>query len=287
MEAVKDSREDPESIRSEFREHHSRSSGIFFKAKKVLFKKRSDYQEIEVIENEHFGKMLVLDGLVQTTEKDEFFYHEMLVHPALMTHHSPQRVLIIGGGDGGGLKEVLRYPLKEAYLVEIDTLVVEVSRKFFPWLSASFEDERAKLLIAEGKDFLRRSDESFDVVIVDSSDPVGPSRFLHEEGFFMEVKKHLNPGGIVATQVGSPFYHLDAISKKKAFLQNVFEVVRFYLAPVPTYPGGSWCFVFLSDRVDPLSVRRDPPAGLKYYSREIHGASFALPPYLRNVLEVE
>jgi len=282
---MKEPRKNPEKTDSEFREYHSPSSGIFFKIRRTLYQEKSAYQEIAVIENEYFGKTLVLDGLVQTTEKDEFFYHEMLVHPALMTHPSPQRVLIIGGGDGGGLKEVLRYPLKEAYLVEIDSKVVEVSRKFFPWLSASLEDERARLIIADGKDFIKKTDESFDVVIVDSSDPVGPSRILHEQGFFREIKKRLNSEGIVITQVGSPFYHLKSISDKNAYLKSMFQFVRFYLSPTPTYPGGSWCFVFLSDKVNPLSIKREPPPGLKYYNPDIHMSAFYLPPFLTAVLE--
>lgn len=268
----------------EIKEYHSHSSGIFFEAKRILFQKNSAYQRVEVIENDYFGKILILDGLVQTSEKDEFFYHEMLVHPALMVHPSPERVLIIGGGDGGSLKEALRYPVKEIYLVEIDPLVVEVSKQFFPWLSSSFRNERAKLLITDARDFLKKTEETFDVVIVDSSDPVGPSCSLHEEGFFREVKRRLNAEGVVSAQVGSPFYQLESISNKNAFLKRMFQFVSLYLAPVPTYPGGTWCFAFLSDEIEPFTLRKDPPLGLKYYNPDIHRAAFALPPFLSAVV---
>lgn len=270
---------------SEVKEYHTRSSGIFFKKKRVLHEEKSNYQKIEVIENEHFGKVLLLDGLVQTTEKDEFFYHEMLVHPALVTHPSPREILIIGGGDGGGLKEILRYQIDHVYLVEIDPSVVEVSKKYFPWLSSSLKDKRSELLIADGREFLRETDKKFDIVIVDSSDPVGPSITLHEEGFYKEIKKVLNPEAIVVSQAGSPFYHLESIVKKDIFLRKQFEFVSFYSGLVPTYPGGSWCFAFLSDRIEPFAIRRNPPPGLTYFNLEIHKAAFALPELLRAILD--
>lgn len=269
---------------SETREYHTNSCGIFFKRKRLLYSENSPYQKIEVFENEHFGRVLLLDGLVQTTEKDEFFYHEMLVHPVFVTHPLPQNILIIGGGDGGGLKEVLRYPIEHVCLVEIDPSVVEVSKKYFPWLSPSLEDKRSELLIADGREFLLKTDKKFDVVFVDSSDPVGPSLPLHEEGFFEELKNDLNPEGVVVTQVGSPLYHLDSISKKNIFLKKLFKLVFFYFAPVPTYPGGSWCFAFLSDKIEPFVIRRDPPSGLKYFNLEIHQAAFALPIFMKSTL---
>lgn len=269
----------------ETREYHTPTCGIFFKGEEFLYRENSDYQKIEVIENAHFGKILLLDGLVQTTEKDEFFYHEMLVHPAFITHPSPQEILVIGGGDGGGLKEILLYPIEHVYLVEIDPVVVEISKKYFPWLLPSLEDKRSELHISDGWEFLKQTDKKFDIVIVDSSDPVGPSLPLHEKDFYRDIKKNLKPGGVAVTQVGSPFYHLNSISKKYLFLRELFEVVSFYFAPVPTYPGGSWCFVFLSEQIDPLAVKRNPPHGLKYYSLEIHKAAFALPAFLKAVLD--
>ena len=277
-------REKPQGMKeAEFREYHSPSSGFFLKKNKILYRRKSGYQKIEVFENDHFGKVLILDGLVQTSEKDEFFYHEMLVHPALISHPFPERVLIIGGGDGGSLKEVLRYPVKEVFLVEIDPLVIEVSKTFFPWLSPSLKDKRVKLFFADGREFLKKVDKVFDVVLVDSSDPVGPSLSLHEDDFFQQLKSCIIPDGVAAAQVGSPFYNLDSIAAKNSFLRKLFKFVRFYLAPVPAYPGGSWCFVFLSQGIEPLSPKREPPSSLKYYSPDIHNAAFALPPFLDRI----
>lgn len=230
--------------KQEKREFHSKSSGVFFEIKHTFFKKKSRYQEIEVIDNPYFGRMLFLDGLVQTTEKDEFFYHEMLVHPALVTHPNPQQILIIGGGD-----------------------------------------RRTEVLTAEGKKYLATSQDNYDIVFVDSSEPVGPSKILHERSFFELVRDRLAPSGIVCAQMGAPFFQMESMKRAKDNLKDVFEIVRFYLAPVPTYPGGNWCYVYLSRQVDPFALRREPPPGLKYYNQAIHKAAFALPNYLQKLLK--
>lgn len=269
----------------EIKEYHTPSSGIFFKASKQLHKKDSAYQRIEVIENEYFGRILLLDGLVQTTEKDEFFYHEMLVHPAFLPHPEPKSVLIIGGGDGGALKEVLRYPVENVSLVEIDPQVIKVSQEYFPWLSSCLKDKRTELIIADGTEFIGQTDKTFDVVCVDSSEPVGPSASLHEEDFYKSMKRCLNSRGVVVAQMGSPIFHRNPIKLKNRFLKDMFKIVCFYTSPVPTYPGGSWAFVFLSDSVQPLEIKGNPPEGLKYFNPDIHRAAFSLPNFLKNELE--
>ncbi|MBM3284648.1 MAG: polyamine aminopropyltransferase, partial [Candidatus Aminicenantes bacterium] len=217
----------------EFREFHTPSSGIFFRAKQRLWSEKSAFQQIDIIETDSFGRVLFLDGLVQTTEKDEFFYHEMLVHPALVSHPAAAEVLIIGGGDGGTLKEVLRHPVKKAILVEIDRRVVEVSRKFFPWLAPALADERVELVIADGNAFIQKSTRRFDVILIDSSDPVGPSTVLHQKEFYSRLKAHLKPRGIIAGQAGSPLYHAASLREKKAFMQKMFRFCLYYLGPVP------------------------------------------------------
>lgn len=270
--------------KTERKEFHSPSSGIFFKTGSWLYRGKSAFQKIEVLENPYFGRILFLDGLVQTTEKDEFFYHEMLAHPALTVHPDPQRVLIIGGGDGGLLKEVLRHPVKEAKMVEIDTKVLAVARMYFPWLSFCRRDRRAEVITGEGMEFLHSSKETYDVILVDSSEPIGPSVSLHEEKFFEILHDRLGTEGIACTQVGSPFYQLDSILRARSFFSKFFKIVDLYLAPVPTYPGGMWCFAFLSDGVDPLEMKRESPPGLKYYNTKIHRAAFALPNFLKEKL---
>lgn len=268
----------------EKREYHTDSSGIFFKIKELLYRQNSLYQKIEVIDNDYFGRVLLLDGLVQTTERDEFFYHEMLVHPAFAAHPSPQNLLIVGGGDGGVLKEILRYPINQAYLVEIDQQVIEVGKEYFPWLSPSLKDERAELVIADGREFIEETDRKFDIVFIDSSDPVGPSASLHERDFYRRLKKCLNREGVVVAQVGSPFFNKELIKRKNDFLKKLFKIVCFYMSPVPTYPGGSWCFAFLSDEIQPLKIKGSPPEGLKYFNLDIHQAAFSLPNFLKDEL---
>ncbi len=250
--------------------------------KRRLFSQHSPYQKIEVFDTDFFGRVLMLDGLVQTTTRDEFFYHEMLVHPAMMSHPSPDDVLIIGGGDGGALREVLLYPVKKATLVEIDSGVIVACKKYFPWLGPALRDRRARLEIADGNGFIRESSQKFDVILVDSSDPVGPSLILHQREFYARLKGRLKPGGIVAAQAGSPLYHLDHLQKKMAFLRRLFKYASFYLGPVPTYPGGLWSYVFLSDKIDPSRVpKRKLRARLRYYNPDIHRAAFALPEFLK------
>jgi spermidine synthase len=266
----------------EIREAHTPSSGIFFRARRRLVSEKTRFQKIDIYQTDSFGRVLLLDGLVQTTEKDEFFYHEMLVHPAMMSHPSPENVLVIGGGDGGALREVLRYPVKSAVLVEIDARVIEVCRKWFPGLARSFADPRAELAVEDGNRYIRKTDRRFDVIVVDSSDPVGPSAILHQKGFFAALKERLRPGGLIVAQAGSPLFHLDHLRVKRRFLERLFKRALYYLSPVPTYPGGLWCYALLSDRIDPLEIRRRrPPKKLKYYNPDIHRAAFSLPEFLK------
>jgi spermidine synthase len=271
----------------EVREFHTPTSGIFFRARKCILSEKSAYQRMEIFETDSFGRVLLLDGLVQTTEIDEFFYHEMLVHPALISHSDPKDVLIIGGGDGGALREILRYPVKRATLVEIDARVIEACKKFFPSLSSSFRDKRAELHIADGNRFVRETGRKFDIIIVDSSDPVGPSEILHQKGFYEALRARLNPGGIIAAQGGAPLFHLSHLRRKRAFMTEIFKFASYYFGPVPTYPGGLWCYVFLSDKVDPLNVPdKRLPRGLKYFNLDIHRAAFAVPEFLKKKVNV-
>jgi len=267
----------------EFREFHTPSSGIFFRAKRRVLAEKTPFQKMEIYETESYGRVLLLDGLVQTTEKDEFFYHEMLVHPALMSHPRPRDVLIIGGGDGATLREVLRHRVRRAVLVEIDGRVIEACRRYFPGLAASFGNRRAEIVVDDGNRFIRETDRRFDAILVDSSDPVGPSAVLHRKAFYAALKRCLRPGGIIAAQAGAPLFHLGHLRRKRAFLKELFAFALYYVGPVPTYPGGLWCYAFLSDRVDPMKgLRRNVPRNLKYYHADVHRAAFALPEFLKD-----
>jgi spermidine synthase len=206
----------------------------------------------------------------------------MLVHPAMMSHPTPDDVLIIGGGDGGALREVLLYPVKRATLVEIDGQVIEVCKKYFPWLRGALRDRRVKIEIADGNTFIKASSQRFDVILVDSSDPVGPSLILHQREFYARLRERLKPGGIVAAQAGSPLYYMDHLKQKAAFLNKLFKFASYYFGPVPSYPGGLWCYAFLSDKVNPLRTpKKQPPRGLKYFNLDIYRAAFAVPEFLR------
>lgn len=269
----------------EEREFHCPSSGLFFEVKKRLFRGESSFQKIDVFENEDFGNILFLDGLVQTTEKDEFFYHEMLVHPALMSHSRPRTCLIIGGGDGGSLREILRHgEVESVSLVEIDRLVIDVCQKYFPWLNEALKDARAEMVIADGSVYINDKKKKYDVIVIDSSEPLGPSSVLHEETFYKKLRLSLNPGGIIAAQVGSPFFHLEILRKMSGMLRELFPVVQFYWGPVPTYPGGIWSYVCLSEERLPPLKEMDVPQGLKYYNPLIHKTAFALPDFLKAAL---
>ena len=271
--------------RSEAREFQTPTSGIFFTIRKVLHRSQSRFQTIEIIENATYGRVLLLDGLVQTTERDEFYYHEMLVHPALASHPRPQDVLIIGGGDGGALREVLKHPVRRAWLVEIDGEVIQACEKHFPWLRAVLRDRRSELVVADGDEFIAETVERFDAILVDSSDPVGPSTVLHQAAFFRKLKARLKPGGIIAAQAGSLMLHLDSHRRKGAFLKAIFRYPFFYVGPVPTYPVGMWCYNFLSDKIDPRRPRKlRIPKDLKYYDPDVHRAAFALPAFLKKAV---
>lgn len=258
-----------------------------------LYRARSAFQEIRVIVNQDFGRMLVLDDAVQTTERDEFIYHEMLAHVPLLTHPAPRRALIIGGGDGGALEEALKHPLGAAVMVEIDGEVINAARQFLPQIpGGAFEDPRTRLLIEDGIRYLRQTSETFDVILVDSTDPKGPAVGLFSQAFYADADRVLGPDGLIAVQSGSPLYQQDLIRMVRANLQAVFPHVATYLAPVPTYPGVLWSFTIASKSADPSEVseeaaaRRTAAFGLQYYTPQIHRAAFHLPPFLARDLGI-
>jgi len=242
---------------------------------KVLFHKKSQYQEILVFENPFFGRVLVLDGVVQLTERDEFIYHEMLAHVPLMAHPNPRKVLIIGGGDGGTLREVLKHPeVEEAVLVDIDKEVIETSKKFFPTLSVGFKDPRAIVVNEDGVKYLQDYENEFDVIIVDSTDPVGFAYGLTTEEFFKTVFKALKEDGIYAGQSESIHYHLDIVRRFQNNLKSVFPIVDLYTAVIPTYAGYWWTFSIASKKHSVKEPKREKNFETKYYSEAVHKNAF-------------
>jgi spermidine synthase len=263
-----------------------------FRVTRLLHEEQTPYQHLEIYESPVFGRMLVLDGAVQTTEHEEFIYHEMLAHPALCTHPAPRRVLIIGGGDGGALEEALKHPLERATLVEIDEAVVRTSRQYLAGVAGrAFEDPRAALVIGDGIAYVGETAERFDVVLVDSTDPQGPAVGLFSPEFYGAIARRLTPGGLLAVQSGSAIYQCDLIQSVRRTLRQVFPVVRTYVAAVVEYPGTLWSFTVGSLGPDPAALpagtiaARTEGLGLRYYTPLVHQAAFAPPPFLRDATD--
>lgn len=261
-----------------------------FKLKKRLFKGKSPFQTVEVVETAGHGKLLLIDGMTMVSERDEFVYHEMIAHPALFLHPNPRRVLVIGGGDGGTVREVLRHKTVEnCTLVEIDGLVVSASRKYIPQTAGALSDRRATVLIADGVKFVAETDERFDVVIVDSTEPFGPAKELFGPSFYKNVKRILTKDGVVASQAGSPFYEISTIKNLFRITRKIFPVVEVCLFNNLTYPGGLWAFTFATTGLHPLKDYRPSrvkAAGLRlrWYNADIHAACFALPDFLKKAI---
>ncbi len=265
-----------------FTEFHDKGTGIIFKIKRELFSAKSPYQEIKIFDTETFGRMLVLDGLVMLTERDEFVYHEMLVHPAFSFKEQVKKAGVIGGGDGGTVREILKYPdVESVLLIEIDKMVVEVSKKYLEFTSSRLKDERVSIYYEDGVKYLNERNERFDLLFVDSSDPVGPAVALYSLDFYKSIKKNLKDDSIVVFQSESPWYHLDVIREQIKNLRKLFKEVRLYLAPVPTYPGGFWSFTIATD-TEFVVKRNYIPEGLKYYNKSIQEHLFALPEFIKN-----
>lgn len=252
----------------------------------------SAFQHIEIYEHATFGRMLVLDRAVQTSERDEFLYHEMLVHVPLLCHPEPRRVLVIGGGDGGTLRRVLEHPsVEDAVMVEIDERVTALSREFLPSIAAdAWEDPRASVLFDDGNAYLHADGDPFDAIIVDSSDPVGPGIVLFETPFYRRCLDRLNPGGVFVAQVGSPIYFQDEVRMAVTNAAAAFADVRLYLGHVTTYPGVVWAYMLCGERLEADARTAGDRAAerkisARYWTPEIHAAAFALPGIVRDALD--
>jgi spermidine synthase len=260
------------------------------KVERTLPTEQSRFQKVEVLETTRFGRMLVIDGLFMTSEKDEFFYHELLVQPTMCSVANPKRVLIIGGGDGGTAREVLRHPgVERCVLIEIDEAVVRASKEWLPGIGTAWDDPRLDVRFGDGVAFVKESDEErFDAIFVDGSDPVGPAEVLFTDAFFEGAKRMLAPGGALVMQSESPIYFLDTFVETQKKLSKLFSHVRPYFGPVPIYSAGIWSWTFCSDAVDPLkpdAARVEAlTEGSQVYNADIHRGAFATPNYLQKAL---
>ncbi len=272
-----------------YTEFQTPNLGFSCKVKETLWRVQTAYQELAVLDTFQFGKMLVLDGMVQTTDIDEFVYHEMIAHVPMRIHPNPTDVLVIGGGDGGAIREVCKYPsLKRATLVEIDDQVVQASRRFFPQISSSLTDPRVEIVHADGVEYIRSFHETFDVVIVDSTEPVGPAKSLFQAPFYQAVFSALKPDGLMVAQTESPFINADLIRSVQAHIQSVFPDTYLYLASIPTYPSGLWSFSLGSRQYNPLfPENRFVPQDTRYYTLDIHQGSFSLPLFVSDLITVD
>lgn len=270
------------------------SVSLSLEVDEVLHSEQSEYQKINVLKTKEFGTALILDGVIQCTEFDEFSYSEMIAFLPLCSHPNPKKVLIVGGGDGGVAREVLKHPAVEsAHLVEIDARVMEVSRQWLPNMAAGLSHPRLQVHVCDGFQFMTEHEKEFDVIITDSSDPVGPAESLFQASYFELMSRALKPGGIVCSQAGTLWYSLECVEKTLQHCRSVFPSVSYAITCVPTYPSGQIGFVLGSLNKDtnfgkPVRVFADSELEemkLRYYSKEMHISSFSLPVFARNALK--
>lgn len=277
-----------------YTENHSKDVRFSIRVTNQIFSAKSEFQQIDLMESVEFGRFLTLDGLMMVTEKDEFIYHEMIVHVPMATNPNIKKVLVIGAGDGGTIRELCRYDtIEHIDMVEIDEMVVEVCREHFKQTACSLDDARVHIYYEDGLRFVRRKENEYDLIIVDSTDPFGPGEGLFTREFYGNCYKALTDDGILINQHESPYYSQYADSMRRAHKGIVafFPVTRVYQAHIPTYPSGLWMFGFASKKYDPLEFDADRWNSLgistAYYNTDIHKGSFALPTYVKELLDGE
>ncbi len=275
-----------------YSEKHTPSVKFSIQVERQLYSANSKFQRIDVFESKEFGRFLTLDGYMMLTEKDEFIYHEMMTHVPMAVHPTASKILVIGAGDGGVLRELTRYQrIKQIDVVEIDEQVVEVCKEYLPQTACGFNDARVNLFYEDGLKFIRKCENQYDLIIVDSTDPFGPGEGLFTKEFYGNCFNALKQDGIMVNQHESPFYSEDAIAMQRAHKRIVesFEISRVYQAHIPTYPSGHWLFGFASKKYHPindLDAESWNQLGIKtrYYNTKLHKGAFALPNYVEELL---
>lgn len=275
-----------------FSEPHTPDVKMSIRIDKQLHSEQSEFQRIDIFESREFGRFLTLDGLMMLTEKDEFIYHEMITHVAMASNPEIKNVLVIGAGDGGTVRELARYDtIEHIDMVEIDERVVEVSKEFLQQTACSLDDPRVNIVYDDGLRFVRRKENCYDLIIVDSTDPFGPGEGLFTSEFYGNCFNALTEKGILVNQHESPYYADDAKAMQRAHkrIKEFFDVCRVYQAHIPTYPSGHWLFGFASKTIDPLTadIEKWNSLGLKtrYYNTDLHRGCFAIPNYVKELLE--
>lgn len=260
------------------------------KVKEVLYHGRSKFQDVLIFSSTNHGNVLVLDGVIQVTERDEFAYQEMMAHIPLFAHPNPEKVLVIGGGDGGILREIAKHPgVKEIYICELDADVIKYSKKYLPTLAKGYDDPRVTVKIMDGAIFMNENQDNFDVIITDSSDPIGPASVLFEKPFYDAMHKSLRDGGIVCTQGENVWLHLDIIKPLMDSINQMYGTVEYAYTTIPTYPSGQIGFIIAGKNRDscvkPVRLPSEEQTdSMRYYSPEIHEASFVLPAFAKKAI---
>lgn len=263
-----------------------------WKTENVLFSGKSEFQSVEVIETKAYGRMLILDGCVMCTDLDEFVYHEMIAHIPAVLHKDPKKVVVIGGGDGGTVRELLKHKgIEEIVLCEIDGMVVDACRKYFPKIACGLDDPRVKVKIGDGVAHMRELKEEIDIAIIDSTDPIGPGEGLFSGDFYRSVARAMRPGGIMVAQSESPWHSKESLARIHRNISAGFSHKRTYMGAIPTYPRGLWSWTMASNSAfDPANFDRTRFAaiakGLQYLTAESVPAVFALPPFFQEKLKV-
>ena len=276
-----------------YTEDHSPNVRFSMKVDNHLYSGQSEFQKIDILQTVEFGKVLTLDGFVMVTEKDEFIYHEMITHVPMATNPKIKKVLVIGAGDGGTVRELTKYQtIDQIDMVEIDKMVVDVCREYIPQTASQLDDPRVNLYYEDGLKFVRHKENEYDFIIVDSTDPFGPGEGLFTKEFYGNCSKALTEDGILVNQHESPFYTEDALGMQRAHQRIIgfFPICDVYQVHIPTYPSGHWLFGFASKKYNPitdLDAEAWNRLGLKtmYYNTEVHVGSFALPNYVKELLQ--
>ncbi len=274
-----------------FTEKYSDTCGFTFKVKRVIETKQSKFQRLDILETYDFGRVMLLDGLIMFTERDEFVYHEMITNVPLFSHPNPKDVLVIGGGDGGTVRELSRHTyLNSITEVEIDETVVEAAKKYMPFVGRGYDDEKVNLIIGDGIEFVKNKKNAYDIIIIDSTDPFGPAEGLFSGEFYSNVKQALKKEGLVVAQAENPYYDIKWMMRSVNNMKKAFgNKVECYLAFIPTYPSGMWNFAIGYKNMPPSTLfdkkRYDKIAlKYKYFNEGIHKACFELPEFMKELL---
>lgn len=270
-------------------ENQTETLGLTARVKETLFAGKSEFQDVAVVDSYQFGRMLVLDGVFQTSIFEEYVYHEMIAHVPLFIHPNPKKVLVIGGGDGGTVREVVRHDtVEKVEMVEIDGMVVEACKKYLPEISAALNEPNPKLdlKIGDGIQHMADATNEYDVIIVDCSDPIGPGEGLFTPEFYRNVYKALKEDGLFVQQTESPFYHRELIKRIQKDVRAIFPITDLYLAHIPIYPGGCHCFTFGSKKYGPKDADTSRQTmEMRYHNAEVQQGCFALPNFVRELMK--